>query len=140
MLDTMLQNRQLPSVEEARVYLEALDLSYIAEKMSAASYPLPRWQLADAKRCEALYKRFLLLFKLYPGEALVPTRDIDEFWHNHILHTKNYHEDCRRIFGHYLHHTPATEGAPVEALIQGFLRTKKLYFEQFQVPMELVQL
>lgn len=35
-----------------------------------------------------------------------PSEEVDEFWHNHILDTQKYHQDCDMIFGKYLHHYP----------------------------------
>lgn len=122
----------------ARSYLESLDLTYIAEAMCAVTYPLPRWNMIDAKRCEALYKDFLLLQKKHLPTPLVPTREIDEFWHNHILYTKNYFHDCMNIFGHYLHHEPASPNEDQKQLIDNFLLTKQLYFEEFKRPLELL--
>lgn len=127
-----------PTVAEATQYIEQLDLNYIVDSMCAATYPLPRWTVTDAMHCMRLYKNFLLLFKLYPGESLVPTREIDEFWHAHILYTKKYHRDCISIFGHYLHHEPAMPGDNPEKLVQGFLKTKQLYLTHFQQPMNLI--
>lgn len=111
-------------------YLAHLDLSYICKQMSSESYPLPRWSYNQAKQCEQLYKRFLTLLLRYPQHQLVPTRDIDEFWHNHILHTRQYFEDCKAIFGHYLHHQPSG-GDDLAALAQHFSLTKQLYFKEF---------
>jgi hypothetical protein len=91
---------------------------------------LPQWTEEDATHCARLYKNFLFLFKKHFPEPLVPTRHIDEFWHNHILYTKKYTEDCLNIFGHYLHHEPAGEGDSVE-LVEQFLKTKQYYFDEF---------
>src|SRR5581483_9524182 len=33
-------------------------------------------------------------------------RDIDTFWHGHILDTMKYAEDCQNVFGFFLHHFP----------------------------------
>jgi len=33
-------------------------------------------------------------------------REIDEIWHEFILHTKDYSEFCQRYFGEYVHHQP----------------------------------
>lgn len=127
-----------PTIEDATFYLQQLDLSYIIDAMCAASYPLPRWTVADATHCATLYKNFLLLFKLCPNSKLVPTRYIDEFWHNHILYTKNYHHDCAHIFGHYLHHEPATPGEDAKRLIDDFLKTKQLYLDFFHHAMDVL--
>lgn len=54
------------------------------------------------------YKKFLYLAKMNPGVSLVPGKLVDEVWHDHILHTKQYAEDCQRILGKYMHHSPST--------------------------------
>lgn len=117
----------------AKTYLDQLDLSYIVKKMCSEHYELPRWTLDLARICEAVYKRYLWLLIKYPNEALVPTRDIDEFWHHHILYTKNYARDCEELIGHYLHHTPSDRDNPVELaeLTPLFARTKELYEQEF---------
>jgi hypothetical protein len=53
-----------------------------------------------------LYKQWLSLKSVYDGEYLPPNELIDEVWHEHILHTEKYMEDCKIIFGKYLHHYP----------------------------------
>lgn len=118
--------------------INALDLTYIAHDMCSEKYPLPRWEMTQALKCMQLYKNFLYLFKLYPQEPLVPTREIDEFWHNHILYTKNYHRDCLQIFGYYLHHSPLTPNDNREKLVNHYLKTKQYYLDIFQEPMALM--
>jgi hypothetical protein len=125
------------SIEFARDYLKRLDLNYIAELMCSEQYPLPRWTYEDAQRCCQLYKNFLFLIKKHLPLSLVPTREIDEFWHNHILYTRNYLRDCEQLFGHYLHHEPATTGENPAQLIKNFVLTKQLYWEEFKEPLVL---
>lgn len=131
------QTPRVVSIEEARQYIDQLDLSYIVDAMCAPHYPLPRWTLADANRCCQLYKNFLFLFKKHLPISLVPTREIDEFWHNHILYTQQYFQDCERIFGHYLHHAPALPGDHPQQLVNDFQMTKRLYFDEFKQPLIL---
>jgi len=107
--------------------------------MCSASYPLPRWALSDAEHCCRLYKNFMLLQKIHMTEHLVPTREIDEFWHNHILHTKQYMTDCMRIFGRYLHHAPSSPSDNPEDLINPYQKTKDYYFQEFKVPLQLLR-
>ncbi|MBV9575511.1 MAG: hypothetical protein JO149_02680 [Gammaproteobacteria bacterium] len=128
----------LISLAAAKHYLHQLDLNYIAELMCATHYPLPRWTQADALHCLQLYKNFLFLQKKHLPLPLVPTREIDEFWHNHILYTRNYFHDCEQIFGHYLHHQPASPMEDKEKLAQDFLRTKALYCEEFKEPLTVM--
>lgn len=35
---------------------------------------------------------------------------IDGFWHEFILHTKDYSQFCELYFGRYVHHTPTPDG------------------------------
>lgn len=120
------------SLADAKAYLAQLDLDYIVKAMCSPNYALPQWTEEDAKHCADLYKNFLFLFKKHFPEALVPTRHIDEFWHNHILYTKKYTQDCLNIFGHYLHHEPAGEGeANSSELVEQFLKTKQYYLDEF---------
>lgn len=126
------------SLEDARLYIEQLDLKYIIDAMCSPSYALPQWTGTDAMHCAKLYKNFLFLQKKHFRAPLVPTREIDEFWHNHILYTQNYFRDCQHIFGHYLHHQPASPHENPKRLIDDYLKTKQLYFEAFREPLDLI--
>lgn len=127
------------SLIDARAYIKRLNLGYIIETMCSVSYPLPRWTLLDAEHCCHLYKNFLLLQKVHITEHLVPTREIDEFWHNHILHTKQYMTDCMNIFGHYLHHAPSSPNDDLQELVNQYQKTKDYYFQEFNVPLQLIK-
>ncbi|CAH6419918.1 Hypothetical protein HVR_LOCUS988 [uncultured virus] len=52
------------------------------------------------------YYRFMVLVSKFPKLTIVPGKVIDEVWHDHILHTKDYIEFCNKYFGDYLHHSP----------------------------------
>ncbi|MBU0860186.1 MAG: hypothetical protein KJ667_09615 [Alphaproteobacteria bacterium] len=86
----------------ARIKIRHLDLEPIKFKLVKES----GWTLAQADRVGALYKGFLLLHALYPHDTHVPTHEIDDMWHAHILDTAKYMADCHEIFGAYLHHFP----------------------------------
>jgi hypothetical protein len=64
------------------------------------------WNRATAEEIAQLYRVFLFLCLNHPQQVIVPIREVDEFWHLHILDTENYHSDCQKIFGYYLHHFP----------------------------------
>jgi len=66
----------------------------------------PGWSLEKADEYGEKYKAFLYLTKKYGHKKIVPAKDVDEVWHTHILDTYKYHDDCDKIFGHYLHHFP----------------------------------
>ncbi|HEV3105481.1 MAG TPA: hypothetical protein VGZ01_07325 [Trinickia sp.] len=71
----------------------------------------------EAERAEAGYRQFLKLAAKFPEENIVPSAEVDEFWHMHIFDTQRYGTDCERIFGHMLHHDPygGIEGGEDEA-------------------------
>jgi hypothetical protein len=64
----------------------------------------------------------------------VPTHEIDEFWHQHILDTLKYVDDCQYVFGYFLHHYPyfGLRGAEdAQALADSFEKTRALFIEHF---------
>ena len=64
------------------------------------------WSVEKSRLMEKWYRRFLYLGYLYPGQSVVPTKNLDIFWHTHILDTQKYVDDCKNLFGHYFHHFP----------------------------------
>ena len=107
------------------------------------------WKMADPEegkgftpqmlaRAEMDYRRFLHLHILYPGMELVPTKMIDEVWHQHILDTRAYSGDCERIFGHFLHHYPyfgMNGEEDKQNLESSFEKTQNVWIEEFGEPM-----
>jgi len=83
--------------------IEALDLSMVIRKMETLG-----WQRAQAMRLARAYKNYLIIIAKYGAQYphLPPSKEIDEFWHNHILDTQRYAKDCEAIFGRFLHHDP----------------------------------
>ncbi len=121
---------------KAKAYLQQLDLNFVVQRMCSPHYPLPQWSEELALTCAKLYKNFLWLICHSGQKNLVPTYDIDEFWHNHILFTREYHRDCQAIFGHYLHHVPADPNiSDPNEMVSSFNLTKKLYLEVFGEPL-----
>lgn len=86
-----------------------------------------KWSQAKANQVEVGYKRFLKMIAA-GMQNVVPTLDIDELWHLHILDTSQYMEDCKRCIGRYVHHFPYI-GDTKSA--DGFQRTKDAHRELF---------
>jgi len=63
-----------------------------------------------AKTAISEYRRMLIIDQLYPEINIVPSPLVDKVWHTHILDTVQYHRDCLRMFGRYLHHAPSFGG------------------------------
>jgi hypothetical protein len=118
------------SKQELRHHIDTLDLSFIQGRMVKTYH----WSAEEARKTSVLYRHFLFLCATYPKDRLAPSKDIDEFWHNHILDTKQYQKDCDDIFGHYLHHSPDfrlpqnVPGQTTEALFQ---KTQERHFQEF---------
>lgn len=115
--------------QEILAKIEAMNLESIIYSLVKAPEGL-RWQEKRARTAEKWYRRYLFLVVRYPQEAVVPTKEIDEVWHAHILDTRKYFQDCEEIFGDYLHHFPylGTRGdADKQDLEVAFLRTLALF-------------
>ena len=85
--------------------IEALDLDPIKRKLMDPEEG-QGWSREYTERMALAYRRFLKLLVRFPEETLAPGKDIDKFWHGHILDTMKYAEDCERVFGYFLHHFP----------------------------------
>ena len=93
------------SVEQVVAAIQALDLDPIKLKLMDQEEG-QGWSREYVERMETAYKRFLILMVKFPEETIAPTKDVDKFWHGHILDTMKYAEDCQRVFGYFLHHFP----------------------------------
>lgn len=91
------------------------------------------WTPEQCDSAEIEYKRYLHLCMVF-GKGIVPNKIMDKMWHYHILDTRAYHNDCEKVFGHYLHHFPyfGMRGEQDEKdLHNSFLKTKELYLQTF---------
>ncbi len=91
------------------------------------------WRLGnDPQRVEKEYRQFLYLIVTHPGETVVPwSRDVDDFWHEHILNTAKYAADCDAIMGCMIHHNPhLPEGTREHS--KAFFATRAMYWDAFK--------
>src|SRR5438309_11041082 len=129
-MKTKLTNRP---VEQVIAAIEALDLDPIKLKLMDSEEG-QGWSREYADRMELAYKRFLTLLATHPKETLAPCKDVDKFWHGHILDTLKYAEDCDTVFGRFLHHFPyfGMRGAEDAAnLAKAAETTRRLYRQEF---------
>ena len=64
----------------------------------------------------------------------MPSKDIDIFWHTHILDTQKYMADCETLFGKYFHHFPyfGMRGEKDRInLEEAFSETDELYLQHY---------
>ena len=84
--------------------LKQLDLGSIEKRLMQSG-----WTRQQATLAINRYKMFLFVVYLHPHIPLVPSQEIDLVWHYHILHTRQYSQDCQMLFGRFLHHEPDVE-------------------------------
>lgn len=92
------------------------------------------WNLEVVEELEKKYRNFLLL-SVTSSDPVVPTKNVDKFWHYHILDTIKYAEDCQKLFGFFLHHFPYFGMRSEEDKANlgiAFEQTKELYQSTFQ--------
>lgn len=97
--------RSLPSFENVVSLIDTIDLSMVKQKLMDEEEG-QGWNQEYAAFVEVRYRRYLCMLCMNPHESLVPTKDIDLFWHQHILDTRAYFNDCLRVFGFFVHHFP----------------------------------
>jgi hypothetical protein len=127
--------QQTLSVED-KAFLEqlaAIDFGPIAFKLINGEDG-ESWTLEQATDAIAQYRKFLLLTYLYPDEQIVPSREVDQVWHTHILDTAKYRQDCEMLFGRFIDHWPyfgMTDNADRQALNGAFEKTQILFAKHF---------
>lgn len=83
---------------------EELDLEPIIAHLEMRGYL--HWDSAKLRDTAEWYRRLLYLRAIEKRAVLVPTNDIDEFWHAHILNTDKYRNDCEKLFHGFIDHRP----------------------------------
>jgi len=111
------------------VDIDAIDFTMVKLKIQDKEEGLG-WTKEQCESAEFEYKRFLALKRTYPNKDIVPNKMVDQFWHQHILDTKKYAEDCELIFGYFMHHFPyfgMKDEQDMQNLVDAFEETKELY-------------
>ena len=133
-MHTKLTNRP---VEQVMAAIQALDLEPIRLRVMDAELG-EGWTREYAESVERAYRTYLTMLAkhLDKMEDIAVSKDVDEFWHTHILHTMKYTEDCERVFGKYLHHNPHIGDrtrADIEKKAAQAEATRRLYQQEFRV-------
>jgi hypothetical protein len=118
-------------MDERWAKVAAVDLSSVRNKFAFKKGFW--WRLRhDALRVECEYRQFLYLIVCNPGQTVVPwSHDLDDFWHEHILNTEKYAQDCNAVLGGFIHHNPhLPEGSPPHA--KAFAATRQMYKSTFK--------
>ena len=113
--------------------IQALDFTRIKLKLTHEKFG-EGWSQSRAEAMETEYRRFLYLQFAFPQEQTAPTKDVDTFWHYHILDTVKYAADCEQVFGYFLHHYPylgLMDDDEADVEIEAGNRTRALYETTF---------
>jgi hypothetical protein len=108
-----------------------LDLKPIAAQLMHSQ---PQRSSKSIIRAIADYLEFLYLVDRHPHFRLVPTVEVDQVWHHHILDTRKYAEDCQILFGKFIHHSAHAGNRSEEhrlAQLKAFALTQALYRHYF---------
>ena len=131
-MKTKLTNRP---VEQVMAAIHALDLESVKIRMMDPELG-EGWTREYAEGIEQGYRNYLTMLAKYQDHAedILLSKDVDEFWHTHILQTIKYSEDCESVFGTYLHHNPHVgERKPEDLQKRAALaeETRRLYRQEF---------
>lgn len=103
-----------PLLRKARLkYIENYRFPSIVTKKFMEEYP--KLSLEDIKQVETGLKQFFMLYALcQEGKKpkhgfLMPSRLVDELWHNFMLDSANYAKFCNHVFGGMFHHKPGPD-------------------------------
>jgi hypothetical protein len=118
--------------------LPELSVDLVAASWRSDDFPA---ELGPEARAESAlrYRKWLALKQRFPELRMAPTRDIDAFWHLHMLSPVAYQRDCARLFGRTLDHDGGFGKGPGEAevLRRVFTRTEQLWEATWREPYRL---
>lgn len=77
------------------------------------------------------YTKYLALKILHPEKMLPMSNKVDDYWHGHILFTRDYVSFCKKFAGRYLHHNPAVDEAEIRMVKDHVQETANSMVENF---------
>lgn len=110
--------------------IKNIDLEPIKAKLRKKMSWWWKWK-NNIDKLEGEYRQFLYLVATNQGKSVVPwTQALDDFWHEHILHTTKYKTDCETAVGFFVDHDPhVPKGTPKHSTASS--DTRKMYREAF---------
>jgi len=114
--------------------LKQLDLSAIAYKLMHPEAG-KGWTKKQTTQALLRYMMFLFLLNLYPNQNIIPTTEIDQVWHHHILLDVNkYIKDCEMLFGRLINHSSYPQSADdINTWQVNVSQTQELFQKHFEV-------
>lgn len=103
-----------PLLRKSRLtYIKNYQFPSIVIKKFMESYP--KLSVEDVKNVELGLKQFLMMYALCQEGSkpkhgfLMPSRLVDELWHNFMLDSYNYAKFCKHVYGSMFHHKPGPD-------------------------------
>lgn len=129
---------ELPLVNSKRIettmsLINSIDFTMVKKKLMDEEEG-QGWDEEYTNYVELRYKRYLCMIILSKNGSIVPTKNIDLFWHQHILDTRAYAKDCQTIMGQFIHHFPyfgMRSEEDAQDLLDSFEETKVFYNRLF---------
>jgi hypothetical protein len=114
--------------------LKQIDLCAIAQKLMHPEEG-KGWTKQQTTRGLTHYLMFLFLLYLHPDQNLIPTKEIDQVWHNHILLNVNqYIQDCEMLFGRLINHVYSVKTEDnFNNWQENIAQTQELFQQYFEV-------
>lgn len=94
-------------------YIKNYQFPSIVMKKFMEQYP--KLSMEDTKLVEIGLKQFFMLYALCQEGTkpkhgfLMPSRLVDELWHNFMLDSANYYKFCKHVYGGMFHHKPGPD-------------------------------
>jgi len=89
------------------------------------------WTSKRAEGAIVEYLRFLQMIAQGDKMDMIASSDVDLVWHEHLMDTKNYAADCKKLFGRFLHHRRARTSDEFAEIPASYARTKMRYSQMF---------
>ena len=84
-------------------------------------------------RAEVALKQFYAGSALRQGLACAVSRNLDDYWHSHVLHTRDYRDFCEKVVGGFINHNPLdkTDVQETERLVGLYVDTRISLLDYF---------
>ena len=95
-----------------------------------------RYSEEHAAKMEDEYRKFLFLRIMHPDQPLPMSQEVDDYWHAHVMSTRNYQrfiDECAN--GQFIHHRPTVSDEENMALMFAYINgTIERYRQHFGEP------
>lgn len=105
---------------------QTIDLQPIILKMHEAE----PYSLSRVEKIAQAYLEFIFLAQKV-AFPIMPSKEVDIFWHYHILNTKHYREFCDKHFGRFIDHIPLLKQEAKQSDNTAFLKTQAAFKKHY---------